>query len=102
MVKIVGRTAGEDAETVDMIAAVRDGALLGAMDVGRRGAQDPRFWKLHFDPPFDLHMLRGVPLGIAVPFADFGSRVTRLRNPEQAWAMARQFADPRPLRRVAA
>lgn len=93
-----GHTAA--AETVDMVAAVRDGEMLGAMDVGRRGSQDPRFWKLHVDAPFDLYMLHDVPLALAVPLADFGTRATRLHDPGQAWVVARRFAEPRPARRV--
>jgi len=95
------RAATTDVDTVDMVAAVRDGELLGAMDVGRRGSLDPRFWKLHVDAPFDLHVLRDVPMSLAVPLADFGTRATRLHDPEQAWVVARRFADPRPVRRLA-
>lgn len=88
------------AASVDMVAAVRGGELLGAMDANRRGAGDVRFWGVKTGTPFDLYRLRDVPVRDAVPLNDFGSRTTRLSGARQAWALARKYAEPRPFKRV--
>ena len=88
------------ANSMDMIAAVRSGELLGAMDVNRRGASDVRFWGINVGTPFELYRLRGVPLRDALPLNDFGSRMTRLRDGRQGWALGRRYADSHPFKRV--
>jgi hypothetical protein len=89
-------------QTVDMVAAVTDGEMLRAMDVGRRGSESPQMWQYLVEGPFDLYHLQEVPLGLATLFADLGTRGTRLRDGHQAWVLARKHAEPRPFRRVLA
>jgi len=86
--------------SMDMVAAVRDGELLGAIDAHRRGAQDVRFWAIKVGAPFDLYALHDVPVRDARPLNDFGSRNTRFRTGEQAWAAARRYAESWPFRRA--
>lgn len=85
---------------MDMVAAVRDGELLGAMGAHRRGAQDVRFWAVKVGTPFDLYALHEVPFRDARPLSDFGSRGTRLRDGKRAWMLARRYAESRPFKRV--
>lgn len=85
---------------LDMVAAVRGRHLLGAIDAGRRGAHDVRFWGAQHEAPFELYLLRGVPMRDAVLLADFGSRTTRLRDGSQAWNLGRRYAEARPFKRV--
>jgi len=85
---------------VDMVAAVRGAEMLAAADARKRGALDPRYWRLRTEGPFDLYRLRGVPMREAVLFSDVGTRTSRLRSARQAWTMARRHADPRPFQRV--
>jgi hypothetical protein len=88
------------AQTIDMVAAVGNGELLRAMDVGRRDSENPRMWRYLVEGPFDLFHLQGVPMGLATALADFGTRGTRLQNGHQAWLLARHHAEPHPFRRV--
>lgn len=87
-------------ESVDMVAAVRDGELLGAMDVNRRGARDVRFWGIKAGTPFELYVLHDVPMWDATVLADFGSRITRIRDGRRAWGLARRYAESHPFKRV--
>jgi len=85
------------ATTVDMVAAVRRGELLGAMDARKRGASDVRFWGFQVDGPFELYRLEDVPMEMARPLNDF-PRSSRFRNGKQAWQMAKKHAG-RPFKR---
>ena len=85
---------------MDMVAAVRDGEMLGAMDANRRGARDIRFWGIKTGTPFELYLMHDVPVRDALPLNDFGSRATRFRDGKQAWATARRYAETRPFKRV--
>lgn len=89
-------------QIVDMVAAIRDGALLRAMDVTKRGATEPRMWRYLVDGPFDLYLLKDVPLNQAMAFADFGVRGSRFRDGKQAWTAAKRHAESRPIQRVRA
>lgn len=88
------------APEVDLVAAVRGGELLGAVDARKRGADDLRYWRLKVEPPFDLHHLSGVPMAVAVPLTDIGTRSARIRDGRQGWRMARKFAPGRPFKRL--
>jgi len=86
--------------TVDMIAAVRaNRELLGARDERKVGVKTPRWWTYQTDPPFDLWLLRDVPMSLARELTDFPLRAPRLRNPRQGWTIAREFADGSPFQR---
>jgi hypothetical protein len=88
------------APTVDMVAAVRaNRELLGARDARKVGVRTPRWWTYQTDPPFDLWILRDVPMGLARELADFPLRAPRLRNPRQGWSMAQEFAENGPFQR---
>jgi hypothetical protein len=85
---------------VDMVAAVDRRDLLGARDARKHGAKSPRFWAQLVEGPFELFMLRDVPMNLARPLNDFPTRVSRLRNPRQAWDVARKHAEPRSFARL--
>lgn len=86
------------APTVDMVAAVRRGELLGAMDARKRGASDVRFWGFQVDSPFELYKLEDVPMALARPLNDF-PRSSRFRDGKQAWRIAQKHAQGRPFKR---
>lgn len=88
------------ASEVDLVAAVRNGELLGAVDARKHGADDLRYWRLKIEPPFELHRLSAVPLRLAVPFTDIGTRSARLQSAKQGWRMARPFAAGRPFKQL--
>jgi len=86
--------------TVDMVAAVRPNKeLLGAQDARKIGVKTTRWWGYQIDPPFDLWLLREVPMNLARDLTDFPNRVTHLRNPRHAWDVAQEFADKGPFQR---
>lgn len=85
---------------IDMVAAVWRNELQGAMDIRKRGAKDPRFWSYKVDGPFELYVLKDVPLDLARELTDFPKRTVRLPNHRQAWNRAREFAQGRPFKRV--
>lgn len=88
------------APSVDMVAAVRaNRELLGARDARKVGVTTPRWWSYQTDPPFDLWLLRDVPMSLARELTDFPLRAPRLRNPRQGWAMAQEFAEKGPFQR---
>lgn len=89
----------EAAPTIDMVAAVWKNELLGAMDVRKHGAKDMRFWGARVDPPFELYMLKDVPMDLARPLNDFPVRASRLQGPRKAWSIARQHADNRSFKK---
>jgi hypothetical protein len=93
------KTAAED--MVDLVAVVRDGEFLGAKDANRMGAKDAAVWQFSgIDRPFDLYLLKNVPLMVAEPLVDFGTPAGRLRDGKKAWRMARKYAGSRPFKRV--
>jgi hypothetical protein len=85
---------------IDMVAAVHKNQLLGAMDVRKHGARDPRFWGYKVDGPFELHRLTDVPMDMARALTDFPTRMGRLRNPRHAWTTVQGLAEGRPFKRV--
>lgn len=85
---------------IDMVAAIRGRALLGAMDINRRGAKDVRFWAIKVGVPFDLYLMHDVPVRDAKLFVDFGSNISRLKNGKQAWYMAQKYLESHPFKRV--
>jgi hypothetical protein len=85
---------------VDMVAAVRRNELLGAMDVRKSRARDPYMWSIRVGGPLELYVLNDVPMALARTLTDFPGRSSKLRNGRQAWALARQHADPRPFKRL--
>jgi len=85
---------------IDMVAAVHKNELLGAMDVRKYGARDPRFWGYKVSGPFELHKLIDVPVDMARALTDFPTRMGRLRNPRHAWSMAQSHARGGPFKRV--
>ena len=85
-------------ETVDMIAATRGDEFLGAVDSNKAGARSPYYWKVKVDTPFDLWLLRRVPLDLAEQLADFGLPSSRLRRGRDVWRKVRRYAAPRPFK----
>jgi len=85
---------------IDMVAAVYKNQLLGAMDVRKHGARDPRFWGYKVDGPFELHKLTDVPMDLARALTDFPTRKGRLRDPRHAWRTVLELAAGRPFKRV--
>jgi len=85
---------------IDMVAAVHKNQLLGAMDVRKHGARDPRFWGYKVDGPFELHKLTDVPMDLARALTDFPTRKGRLRDPRHAWRTVLELAAGRPFKRV--
>jgi hypothetical protein len=92
------KTAAEEA--VDLIAAVRNDEFLGAKDSTSMGAKDASVWQFSVDPPFDLYLLKNVPLDLAEQLVDFGTPAGRLRDGKKVWRMARKYAASRPFKRV--
>lgn len=86
-------------QEIEMVAAVYFRELLGARDARKTGAKTPRFWSYLVEGPFELYMLRDVPINLARDLNDFPSRRTRLHNPRQAWQIAQKYADSRPFGR---
>lgn len=93
------KTAAE--VTVDLVAAVRDQELLGTKDVSRMGAKDPGVWMISgVHGPFGLYLLKNVPLGVAEPLVDFGTRASRIKDGKKIWRLAKKYADPNPFKKV--
>lgn len=88
----------EATSAVDMVAAVRRGELLGAMDARKRGASDTRFWGFQVEGPFGLYRLEGVPMELARSLNDF-PRSSRLRDGKHAWRAAQKYAEGRPFKK---
>lgn len=84
--------------SVDMVAAVRRGELLGAMDARKHGASDVRFWGFQVDGSFELYRLEDVPMSVARPLNDF-PRSSRFRNGRQAWLEAKKYVKGAPFKR---
>lgn len=85
---------------VDLVAAVHRGELLGAVDARKHGAGDLRYWQAKIEPPFELHRLSDVPMRLAIPFTDIGTRSARIRSGKQGWHMAREFVSGRPFKQL--
>jgi len=88
------------APTIDMVAAVHRNQLLGAMDVRKHGAKDTRFWGYKVDGPFELYLLKDVPMDLARHLTDFPTRTSRLRNPKHAWGIIQEYVAGRTIKRV--
>jgi len=87
--------------TVDLVAAVRDQELMGVKDATRMGAKDPGVWMISgVEGPFGLYMLKNVPLGVAEPLVDFGTRASRIKDGKKVWRLAKKYAAPNPFKKV--
>lgn len=90
----------EASASISMVAAVHKGELLGAMDERKNKAKDPKFWSFKIDGPFELYLLKKVPMEIAEHLTDFPSRASRFKNPKHAWTEARKFSIGNPFKKI--
>jgi hypothetical protein len=83
------------ADTVDLIVAVQGDELISAVDAKKPGARAASYWKYRHKPPFELHILRRVPLSLAEDLADLGTRNAKMRDGRRAWRDVRRFRSGR-------
>jgi hypothetical protein len=80
------------ADTVDVIVAMKgNNEIIGAVDAKKPGARAGSYWKFRHKPPFELHLLRRVPLKLAEDLADIGTRGARMRDGRKAWREVQRF-----------
>jgi hypothetical protein len=96
------RASEPNPQSVSLVVAVNGNELLGAKDSTATGARDTGTWMLSgIDGPFELYLLKHVPLVVAEALVDFGTRVSKIRDGKKVWRLVKKYAKPQtPLKTV--